>query len=36
MTFRAPHRPSDVHQHLDSYRPFLNLLYGEKPCITGR
>lgn len=28
--------PSDVHQHIsDSYRLFLNLLYGQKPCVTG-
>jgi len=28
--------PSDVHRNIsDSYRLFLNLLYGEKPCITG-
>ena len=28
--------PSDVHQNIsDSYRLFLNLLYGEKPCVTG-
>lgn len=28
--------PGDVHQNIsDSYRLFLNLLYGEKPCITG-
>jgi trimethylamine---corrinoid protein Co-methyltransferase len=28
--------PRDVHQNIsDSYRLFLSLLYGEKPCVTG-
>ena len=28
--------PSDVHENIsDSYRLFLNLLYGEKPVVTG-
>jgi len=28
--------PSDVHQNIsDSYRLFLNLLHGGKPCVTG-
>jgi len=28
--------PSDVHQNIsDSYRLYLNLMFGEKPCVTG-
>jgi trimethylamine--corrinoid protein Co-methyltransferase len=28
--------PADVHHNIsDSYRLYLNLLYGEKPCVTG-
>jgi len=28
--------PSDVHQNIsDSYRLYLNLLFGAKPCVTG-